>query len=162
MNHNLKEAFALMEKNFSEEQIYNAGPKDQKLINSLEIILKIKFPVSYKEFIEKIGMGGPDSLLISGIRTNMEQELASTGLGWSVLNDRENFNIPNHIIILDEIGDGSSYALDLSQMNAENECPVVIWPLNGYEDTPVLEVVAKDFGEFFLNMVKEEIAMKAS
>lgn len=73
------------------------------------------------------------------------------------LNDRVKFRRPYHLITLSEIGEGSEYALDLSQMNAANECPVVIWPIGGYEMTPVLEVVAPDFGTWFLEMVKEQI-----
>ena len=42
-------------------------------------------------------------------------------------------------------------------MNEEGECPIVSWPLGGYEETPVLEVVAEDFGKFFLDMVEQQI-----
>ena len=45
-------------------------------------------------------------------------------------------------------------------MNAENECPVVIWPIGGYEMTPVLEIAAPDFGTWFLDEIKEQVKWK--
>ena len=155
---NLNKALYLIKNNFSGDEVTGGKPTDNYLIKEAENILGIALPNSYRKFIEEFGFGGPGSLLIPGIRCTSVNELQSTGFVWGALNDRLNFSQPNHIVTLDDDrGDGSAYALDLSQMNAENECPVVIWPLGGYEDTPVLEIVAPDFGTWFLKQVQEEI-----
>lgn len=157
---NLKLSFDLIKNNFSYDEVYGGKPADNSLIKEAENIVGITLPNSYRKFIEEFGFGGVGSLLVPGIRCSSVNELKSTGFVWGILNDRLNFSYPNHIITLDEVGDGSYYALDLSQMNDENECPVVIWPIGGYETTPVLEIVAPDFGTWFLNEVKEQIRWK--
>lgn len=158
---NLKKAFELIKSNFSKAEISGCKPVDKYLIEAAEKLLGVVLPSSYRKFIEDFGFGGVGSLLVSGIRCSSAEELESTGFVWGVLNDRQNFQYPPYIITVDDDrGDGSAYALDLSQMNMENECPVVIWPLNGYKTTPVLEVVAPDFGTWFLNKTEEQIRWK--
>lgn len=137
-----------------------SGGKDEVTISKLEKILLVQLPTSYKNFLKIFGWLGLSSFEFYGLVDNQHEEILKSGVAWINLKFRSDFKMPNNIFIFNERGDGSCYALDLSQMNANNECPVVVWPLNGYEDTPVLEVVAKDFGEFFLDMVKREIAMK--
>ncbi|MGL5784474.1 MAG: SMI1/KNR4 family protein, partial [Alphaproteobacteria bacterium] len=83
-----------------------------------------------------------------------------TGVVWLNLENRVNFNQPAHLIEVDSVGEGTTYCLDTSQMNESGECPVVAWPLGGYEETPVLEIVSEDFGKFFLDRVEEQIALK--
>ncbi len=157
---NLNEAFYLIKTNFSDDEITGGKPIDKHLIKEAENILGVTLPNSYGKFIEEFGYGGARSLLVSGIRCVSINELQSTGFVWRTIKNRAEFSQPNNIITLDDIGDGSYYALDISQMNAEHECPVVIWPLNGYEDTPVLEIVAPDFGTWFLEQVREQIKRK--
>lgn len=112
-------------------------------------------------FLEKLGDFGIGSFCVFGLLNNEINDVANSGFVWGVLNDRERFKQPNHLINLeDDLGDGSAYALDLSQMNNDKECPVVIWPIGGYETTPILEVVAPDFGTWFLEKVKERINWK--
>lgn len=160
MHANLKTAFDLVNSNFSESEITTSGSKANSFIIALEEFLNVKLPASYIQFVEKMGFGGANSLMVFGIVCKTVPELETSGVGWLNLKFRKDFDTPKHIFLINDVGDGSYYALDLSQMDEDNECPVVIWPLNGYEDTPVLEIVAKDFGEFFLNKVKEQIAMK--
>ena len=159
----LNTGIKLIKNEFEDDEVFLHGPISEDLVRQAEDTLNCKFPLSYKSFLSQYGYGGVDSFDVDGVTSHIVPgDEIQGGVVWNVLQRRKKFGLCDHIIPLSEIGDGSYYALDLSQMNAENECPVVIWPLNGYEDTPVLEVVAKDFGEFFLNMVKEEIEMKFS
>ncbi len=138
-----------------------SGVKSVKLINEAEKILNCKLPEGYRYFLEKLGNFYTKGFFIYGFLNNEAENISNSGFVWGVLNDRRNFQFPDHIITLDDDrGDGSTYTLDLSQMNESNECPVVIWPLNGYEDTPVLEIVAPDFGTWFLEQVQEQIKRK--
>ena len=157
---NLEEAFLAISQNFDPDECVFSSSKSYDFIEKAEKFLEVKFPNTYREFIHKCGFGGPCSLVISGIRTNQENELLSTGVVFSNLNKRTKFNHPKHLIAIEDIGDGSMYCLDTSQMNTEGECPVVVWQIGGYETTPELEVVAEDFGKFFLDMVQRQIEYK--
>ena len=154
------EAVRLIRNNFNSSEYSLDGHYSDEEVESAEKILNIKFPKSYREFLKKYGSVEVRSLEIMGLSRDNYQNSGYGDVVWVTLNDRGNFSQPNHIIKLEHLGDGSYYALDLSQMNNDNECPVVVWPIGGYEMTPVLEVVAPDFGTWFLDMVKERIKWK--
>lgn len=156
----LKKAFELSDENFSRDQCHWGGEKSIDLIEAAENILGVKFPETYKTFIKERGFGGPRAALIPGIISDKVEDLTTTGVVWRNLKNRKDFSHPNHLIILYDVGEGTKYCLDTSQMNQSAECPVVVWPIFGYEATPVLEIEAEDFGKFFLNMVQEEIEDK--
>ncbi len=156
----LQKAVVLIKDNFTKEECVFSTPKSAQLIKLAEKKLAINFPLTYCDFIKKYGFGGPGGLIISGLRTDHPDEIKTTGVVWKNLNKREQLKQPNHLIEIESVGDGTTYCLDTSQMNEEGECPVVAWPLGGYEETPVLEVVAEDFGKFFLDMVQRQIEYK--
>lgn len=156
----LDEAFRLIEKNFDESDIYKGTSKNQHCINEISEILKIRLPETYIQFLKKLGFIRIGYLFIPGIFD--DEDLKNSGLGWSVINDRDDLNFPHYLVNIHEIGNGDTYCLDTSQMNEKGECPVVVWPIGGYEQTPILEIVAEDFGAFFLDMVRQQIAYKNS
>ena len=154
------EAIELIINNFDSSEYSLDGQYSDEEVENAEKILGITFPRSYREFLKKHGHVDVKSLDVMGLSRYNYQNSGYGGLVWSTLNGRNNLSQPNNIITLEHIGDGSYYALDLSQMNDDNECPVVIWPVGGYEMTPVLEIVAPDFGTWFLEEVKEQIQWK--
>lgn len=156
----LEKAFDLINVNFSNEECGFLGAKSNEHIKHAEEILKINFPNSYKNFIMKVSHGGPGSKFIPGIYEEDPKKINDSGIVWGVLNDRSNSSFPHHLISIYDVGEGTTYCLDTSQMSKEGECPVVAWPIDGYDSTPVLEIVAPDFGKFFLDMVEQEIAYK--
>lgn len=138
------------------------GKRDDTTIEAAEKKLEIKLPKSFKKFLTKKGGGNFGSKEIYGfIRDELFKDEEYKGsipnLFWLIQKFRKDFNLPHHIILISDIGDGSYYALDLSQMNKEQECPVVIWPVGGYDETPELEIVAPDFGNWFYDQVQEQI-----
>jgi len=147
----------LIESNFTEGACFFDGPYAEADVQLSEKKLGITFPTSYRAFLKKYGNGGINAFDVSGLSKFNYNNTGTGGIIYETLKLRKDFAVPNHIITVSDTGDGSYYALDLSQMNTENECPVVIWPLGGYEDTPVLELVAPDFGTWFLERVQEEI-----
>ncbi|MEI8320397.1 MAG: SMI1/KNR4 family protein [Alphaproteobacteria bacterium] len=151
----LKEAFELIAKNFPEEETGFLGPKPDTFIDAAEELLELKFPKTYREFMKTVGHGGPGDAFIPGIHAKSLDQLELGGVVWGVLNDRDVFDFPDHLIKVYH-ADDTSYCLDTAQMDSE-ECPVILWPVGGYHETPVLEIAAKDFGEFFLKKVREEI-----
>lgn len=129
-------------------------------IHEAEVFLSILFPQSFKKFLKDFGYVSFGGLEIYGIIDNDFVNSSIPDVVWLNNLNRKKFSQPHHIISISDMGDGSDYALDLSQMNSDNECPVVVWPIGGYEMTQVLEVVAPDFGTWFLDMVKERIKWK--
>jgi hypothetical protein len=137
------------------------GCIDYALIKSAENHLGVLFPKSYKEFLSQYGFISLGGCEIFGIIDSDFINSEVPDAVWLAMDNRKNFNFPKYLIPIYDVGEGTTYCLDTSQMNEEGECPVVAWPLGGYGQTPVLEIVAKDFGEFFLNKVKEQIELKA-
>lgn len=157
MNQKYIKAQKITNKHFDLDIFLKFGTIENSVIDELEYKLNVHLPISYKLFLSDFGFGGAQSYLISGLRTHKQDEVLTTGIGWKTTHLRTNFNLPHHIIPISDIGDGSYYALDLSQMNADHECPVVVWPIGGYDETPELEIVAPDFGTWFLEQVEEQI-----
>jgi len=151
----LKEAFDLIAKNFPEEETGFLGPKPDTFIAAAEELLELKFPKTYREFMKTVGHGGPRDAFMPGIHSKSLDQLELGGVVWGVLNDRDVFDFPDHLINLIR-EDDTCYCLDTSQMDRE-ESPVLLWPVGGYHETPVLEIAPKDFGEFFLKKVREEV-----
>jgi hypothetical protein len=150
-------AFELLKERKTSLECDFHGPKDENIIFKAELILGLKFPPSYRFFLQTVGAGGPGKAYIPGLITNTSQALKDGGIVWGELTDREKGFHPKHLINIHDVGEGTTYCLDTSQMNEEGECPVVAWPLGGYEETPVLEIIAPDFGTFFLDLVKQEL-----
>jgi hypothetical protein len=51
---------------------------------------------------------------------------------------------------------GEYYALDTSQRDCDDESPVVIWAAGRSQESDALEVVAPDFGSFFVRAIETE------
>ena len=162
---NLEKAFQLMEDSFPDDEKYLGQGCSLETIHHAEAFLNIKFPTTYKKFLKRYGYGGVGSLEIYGL-TKEEifegQEIpfyASPNIMWTVLQYHRDFKHPLHLLIIYELGEGTKYCLDLSQMKSD-ECPVVVWPIFGYENNPKLEILAQDFGDFLLEMVEDRIKWK--
>ncbi len=155
----LERAFNLIG-NFEEEERFFGGKNPENLIEKAEQDLDLQFPKTYRKFLKEYGYGGINSLDIDGITEYKFDGSDYGGVVWNTLNYRNDFSYPKYLIPIYNVGEGTIYCLDTSQMNEEGECPVVAWPLGGYEETPVLEVVAEDFGKFFLDMVQRQIEYK--
>lgn len=138
------------------KNIYTGINIDPSILDIIENHFDIILSRSYRYYIESFGFVRFFSFMPLGIISS--ENFFDTGLGW-ILKISRSDEIPKNIVTIDEIGDGSYYALDLSQMNDEQECPVVIWPVGGYDETPELEIVAPDFGTWFYDQVMKQIEM---
>ena len=162
----LLNASNIIENNFDYSDIDFCGKKLPLTIKNAENVLGISFPKTYSAFLEKFGCGGVGSLEIYGLIKdedflgNKIPFVAVPNVVWTTLQWNKEFNHPLYLPIIYNVGEGTLYCLDTSQMNEEGECPLVAWPLGGYEETPVLEIVAEDFGKFFLDMVERQIEYK--
>ena len=164
----LEKAFNLIENNFTFNEIDFSGSQSLTTIRKAEDILKVKFPRSYKIFLEKYGCGGVGSLDIYGLIKDEDFQqhnipfIAIPNVVWTTLQWHRDFGHPLHLIIISSVGDGAVYCLDTSKVNKEEECPVVVMPVCEYEPGFKLEVVADDFGQFFLEMIQKQILYKSN
>jgi len=132
----------------------------ENLIPRAESYLEVDFPETYKKFLSKYGYLSLGGCEIYGL---VDDDFINSGVPdaiWLSYENQKNFGKPKYIVQIYNVGEGTTYCLDTSQMNEQGECPVVAWPLGGYEETPVLEIIAEDFGKFFLDMVQRQIELK--
>lgn len=162
----LEKAFELENEYFSPEEVSFSGPCSEAAVKNAEIALAIKFPKTYRHFLLVKGSGGVGSDLIFGMGSRDKEfsgpipEVTAYHVVWSNLDERNRKWHPDFLISIYDLGEGTTYCLDLSQMNKDGECPVVVWPIFGYEATPVLEILAEDFGKFYLDCVEKQLEWK--
>ncbi|MGL5720215.1 MAG: SMI1/KNR4 family protein, partial [Alphaproteobacteria bacterium] len=131
----LEKAFELIEEHFSETEKFFGFPQTYEIIHKAEEALALKFPKTYKKFLEKYGYGGVGWFEIYGIIDSDFINSEVPDAIWLSLEGRKAFSFPHHLIAIYNVGEGTKYCLDTSQMNESGECPVVAWPLGGYEET---------------------------
>lgn len=126
----LEKAFELENKYFNPDEVLFFGPCSEEAINNAEVTLGIKFPKTYRHFLLIKGSGGVGSDHIFGLRRNDKEFLPSTPgmkgyhVVWSNLDERKDMLHPDFLISIYDLGEGTIYCLDLSQMSEEGECPV--------------------------------------
>ncbi|VTS06493.1 SMI1/KNR4 family protein [Tuwongella immobilis] len=103
------------------------GPQSLESIEQLEMLLDVRLPPSYREFLHTLGGGGysleggfcgifdNDPSLIEGGTTYGETVIA-----------REEIGLPHHLIVILHDSDLMIYwCLDFSRQRPDSECPVV-------------------------------------
>jgi cell wall assembly regulator SMI1 len=147
-------AFELIEKNKDKSHFADV-PKTEKLICLAEKTINIKFPSTYRQFVQRYGCGSIKGFEVYGLTDESFDYYGSLDAIGLTLEERENGDIPVHFILIGDVGDGFYYCLDSSQPNEDGEYPVVIWGYGVPEKNK--EKVAEDFGEFLLNQLIEAL-----
>ncbi len=132
-------------------------PQDPGLINSDEQALGVKFPPSYRVFLEKFGILGFGSTEIYGFLGDQFAGGHADIVRNTLMLRQECNTFHQYIIICDE-GNGHYCLLDTSEVNEYGECTVKV----GYglflpDDRIKIEKRYEDFGDFLLYMVQFEI-----
>jgi hypothetical protein len=132
------------------------GPRDPGLVDTAEQALGLRFPPTYRRFLEDLGAGnfGPFEVL-GVIDEDFEESMVPDGI-WYTLTERET-GLPDDLAIVGEVGDGSLYGLRLD--GSGGEAPVVLFE-PGAEDGRD-EVAFEDFGAFLRDGVERAAAARA-
>lgn len=130
-----------------------AGPRGEALVATAEAALGVELPPSYRRFVVELGAGSVGAREFYGVIDDDFVESSVPDGIWLTLSERKQLSLPKPLVIVGEDGMGGYYVLDTSQRDAVGESPVVIWTPGGAG----LEVVAPDFGTFFLRAVEEEL-----
>ena len=148
----LNEGIRIVEANRSRG--FFAGPRDPALITAAESALGGTFPPTYRAFLRHLGAGNFGASEFYGvIDDNFEDSEVPNGI-WLTLRERTDSKLPKSFAVIGSTGDGSYYCLGLE--NGQETPVVVLDPgIPAAQQRP--EVVAKDFGEFFLNEVRARL-----
>ncbi len=128
------------------------GPTDELVVVAAEEALGFRFPPTYRPFLRELGAGSFDGGEFYGvIGTDFEHSGIPDGVWISLRHRREGYP-PRSFAYLYSFGTGEMAALDARQ--ADEELRVVAWEpgVSTPEDDP--EVLASDFGTFFLEQIK--------
>lgn len=132
------------------------GGKSLEEIIKSEEMLGIKFSKQCREFYEQYGYLSFFGNEIFGIAPDDDSgELEGNSVAYA-LNDREENGLPVDWIPVYNFDDGYMAYLDYSSLNDEGEPRVIVAGYNGSE-YQVEETIAEDFGEFILQLVKQQL-----
>ena len=127
-----------------------AGPADDATIERAESLLGLTFPPTYRCFLERLGAGDIWGEEFYGIvDEELENPLVPNVVGL-VLAERNAGSLPDHLLPVYVVGEGTVFGLDFSA-SADAEPPVVSWHGDPEAGT---EPEASDFGAFLLQVLQ--------
>lgn len=137
-------------------QVDFEGKKPASLVEAAEKSLGVIFPPSYREFLLSLGCGDAAGQEFYGIIGSDFINSAIPDAIWLTLRERVESKLPSRLIIVGAQGDGAYYALDSGRATEDNEWPVIVWWPGASEEKNIdeSEVLAKNFGTFFLDRIK--------
>ncbi|MBN3555708.1 SMI1/KNR4 family protein [Fictibacillus nanhaiensis] len=133
------------------------GEIKEQIIDSAEAALNVKFPMSYRLFLKKYGLGDIFGEEIYGLGI---EENGVPSMTWITKHFRREEGLPNHLICFYFTGyDGVYLCLDCSKVqNQYDDNAEVVSFVSGL---PIkeqnFEVEAGSFGEFLLNTLQESM-----
>jgi antitoxin YobK len=142
----------------SEEECDFVGERTDELINKAENVLGFGFSKIYRDFVNKLGAGNFGSQEVCGVIDDDFENSSVPDAIWFTLTEREDSNLPNYLLVIYDTGMGELFCLNFKKVNEMGE-PNVITYIPGIDlDKQDLTVIANDFGDFLLDLVKEEIS----
>ena len=151
-NENLIKAFEIININKDKKSFFHGNFTEELIINA-ENYLGLQFPKSYREFLLEYGNGFFNGHEFYGICTEDFTNSSIPSAIWLTMNERKEFNLDNSLILIKESME-YYFAIDTSR-NTNGENPIIdIIPGVKKEEC---DVVANDFGTFFLNEIKKSL-----
>jgi cell wall assembly regulator SMI1 len=151
-NENLIKAFEIINMHKDKNHFFHGNMTEELIINA-ENYLKLKFPKSYREFLLEYGNGFFNGHEFYGI---CKEDFINSSIPdaiWLTMNERNKFNLDNSLILIKESTE-YYFAIDTSR-NINGENPVIdLIPGVKKEEC---EIVADDFGTFFLNEIRKSL-----
>jgi hypothetical protein len=114
--------------------------------------LGVKFPNSYREFLQKYG-----ALLFNGEPVYglgvADDDLPNVVFAVEQLRTSDDF-FPGDLVVIQDTGAGDLLCLATSRLNEDQECPVVQWIPEMSFDEQVFEVINSTFAHFLLAVAR--------
>lgn len=128
-----------------------AGARAEELVLLAESTLQVRFPPTYRRFLLEMGAGNLGFAEFYGvIDEDFENSSVPDGV-WFTQTERRNARLPDELMVIGDTGTGDLYCLELRA--DESEGPVVV--VDPGANPSAREVVAPDFGAFFLTRVRQ-------
>jgi antitoxin YobK len=131
------------------------GSKEQRLIVLAENTLNLKFPESYKFFLQELGCGDIAGQEFFGI---IKSDFINSGIPdaiWITLKERYESNLPNNYVVIGETGDGDYIVLDC---NDSNDNKVMLWSPGVTNIQIAFKPYYCDFGHYFYDQVSTALS----
>ena len=149
-----EEALELIE-DYLDEANFEAQPEER--IERAERALGVRFPPTYRRFLYELGAGGVDGEEVYGlINDDFEDGRPPQAVGLTLELRREG-HVSDDLVVVYNLGQGSYYALDTARADADGEAPVVGFTPGVNKAADDLEVIAPDFGRFFLDTIRADL-----
>jgi hypothetical protein len=133
------------------------GPQSERAISATEALLAATLPPSYRHFVRTLGAGSFGAEEILGVASESSVGQGYLDVARVNLANRNRFGFPRNLLIVSELGNGDMFCLDLASRCGDSECPVVRWFHDVPDSSSNFEVLAPDFGSYFLMIVMEEV-----
>ncbi|MBC1523264.1 SMI1/KNR4 family protein [Listeria booriae] len=141
----------------NEELVDDFGEMQESLIIKAQKELGVDFPDEYKYFLTDFGALTFGSIEIYGV---FKEDFENSGVPdavWATLNERKLVNMPQYLVVIYNTGMGELLCLNFRDLN-DNQEPKITSYFAGFDESAQKhEVLYESFGDFILDMVKEEI-----
>ena len=141
-----KKAKSIIESGDLNSEFY--GPSSDSEITAIEQCASYIFPPAYRNFLLDFGCGNVCSEEFYGYAGPKARNVVPNGL-WLNADMRENGALGPQYFVIQSCGDGTWIALDSSCVEENGEYQVVRLSV----DLSKIEVIEKDFGDFFLGRI---------
>lgn len=141
----------------NEELVDDFGEMQESLIIKAQKELGVDFPDEYKYFLSDFGALTFGSIEIYGV---FKEDFENSGVPdavWATMNERKLVNMPQYLVVIYNTGMGELFCLNFRDLNANHEPKVTSYFAGFDESAQKHEVLYESFGDFILDMVREEI-----
>jgi len=133
------------------------GGHTSELINLAEEKLGLKFTGLYSDYLQTFGAGNFGAQEIYGIISADFENSSVPDAIWYTLTERQESNLPSNLLVIYDTGSDEIFCLDFNQLD-DNREPKVVSFVPGVElESQTYEIIANDFGDFLVDLVKQEI-----
>ncbi|GIN09164.1 hypothetical protein J1TS1_33090 [Shouchella clausii] len=141
-----------------EEEIADfVGGRTEELINLAEEKLGLKFTGLYLDYLKTFGAGNFGAQEIYGIIDADFENSSVPDAIWYTLTERKEIRLPDNLLVIYDTGSDELFCLDFNQ-RADNGEPKVVSLVPGVDlESQTYEIIANDFGDFLLDLVKQEV-----
>jgi antitoxin YobK len=146
LGNSMEEIKAIVAANLDKFEYF--GNIDSKVVHAAEEYLNVKFPDSYKQYLQEWGVLEIDSSEFYGLIGSDFDNSSVPDVAWFNRTIREIKAIPRHLVIFRNIEGVRYYCLDTTRLDSRNECPVVIW-------NPVTNSMEESLNMNFAQFLKE-------
>ena len=139
----------------NEEEIADfVGGRADELISLAEEELGLKFTGLYLDYLKTFGAGNFGAQEIYGIIDENFESSSVPDAIWYTLTERKKINLPDNLLAIYDTGSDEIYCLDYSNLDNNGEPKVVAFVPGVDLESQTYEIIANDFGDFLLDLVK--------